>query len=86
MRIILDTFSSGEISVEGDRDTLHSSQCDVLFQVPQNTQNFFFFGTPEIPPSSYLRLETRTFTNVFKLHDIALSGLVTVLSNLQLHP
>ena len=45
MRIMSDTFSSGEISVDGDRDILHSSQCDVLFQVPRNSQNLFFFGT-----------------------------------------
>lgn len=65
MWIMLDTFSSGEIIVEGGRDILHRSQCDFLFEVPRNTKNvLFFFGTQETPPASYLRLETRTFTNV----------------------
>ena len=49
-------------------------------------KHIFFCGTQETPPACYLRLETRTFTKRFKLHDIALSGLVTVLSNLQVHP
>jgi hypothetical protein len=84
MRIMLDTLSSEEINEDGNRDMFHSAQCVVPFQVPRNKHNLFF-GNQRKQPAFYLRHETRTIINV-KLHGIALSGHVTVLSTLQVRP
>jgi hypothetical protein len=84
MQIMSDTLSSEEINEDGNRDMFHSAQCEVPFQVPRNTQNLYF-GNQRKQSAFYLRHETRTIINI-KLHGIALSGLVTVLSTLQVRP